>query len=197
LAPLANMSGSIRNNYRRSVPVIVIEKGSGVVLALCLTITELRRTSGRLVGVYCPPDLHERQVRMMFALHRQTQPLATRFVFRIVAVFVLTLTCGLASHAAKAQVRIGIGIGGIGGVLLDDSYRRSQQSEQYQRSHGAAESNSTKKSTKARNQKPKKDDSKIAKDSQPKVKPPEPVASAPPTAPLTAGPPPTPDNFGQ
>jgi len=83
------------------------------------------------------------QVRTMFALHRQTQPLATRFVFRIVAVFVLTLTCGLASHAAKAQVRIGIGIGGIGGVLLDDSYRRSQQSEQYQRSHGAAESNST------------------------------------------------------
>jgi hypothetical protein len=133
----------------------------------------------------------------MFALHGQAYPLATRFVFRIAAVVVITFTCGLASHTAKAQVRIGIGIGGIGGVLLDDSYRRSQQSEQYQRSHGPAESNSTKKSTKAKNQKPKRDDSKIAKESPPKPKPPEPVASAPPTAPLTAGPPPTPDNFGQ
>lgn len=137
------------------------------------------------------------QVRAMFVLHHQAHSLATRFVFGIVAVFVLALTCGLASHTAKAQVRIGIGIGGIGGVLLDDSYRRSQQSEQYQRSHGAAESNSTKKSTKAKNQKPKRDDSKIAKESPPKPKPPEPVASAPPTAPLTAGPPPTLDNFGQ
>jgi hypothetical protein len=133
----------------------------------------------------------------MFVLHHSTHSLAARFVFRIVAAFVLALTCGLASHTAKAQVRIGIGIGGIGGVLLDDSYRRSQQSEQYQRSHGAAESNSTKKSTKAKNQKPKREDSKIAKESPPKPKPPEPVASAPPTAPLTAGPPPTPDNFGQ
>ena len=137
------------------------------------------------------------QVRTMFALHRQTQPLATRFVFRIVAVFVLTLTCGLASHAAKAQVRIGIGIGGIGGVLLDDSYRRSQQSEQYQRNQSAAESKPTKKTTKAKNQKPKKDDSKIAKELPPKAKSPEPVASAPQATPLTAGPPPTPDNFGE
>ena len=135
----------------------------------------------------------------MFALHRQTRSLANRFVFGIVVVFVLALTCGLASHAAKAQVRIGIGVGGIGGVLLDDSYRRqrSQQGEQYQRSQGATERNSTKKATKARNHKPKRDDSKIAKDSPPKAKPPEPVASAPQTTPLTAGPPPTPDSFGQ
>ena len=143
------------------------------------------------------------QVRTMFALHHQTHSCATRFVFRIVAVFVLALTCGLASHTATAQVRIGIGIGGIGGgiggVLLDDSYRRqrNQQSEQYHRSQGATESNSTKKATKARNQKPKRDDSKIAKESPPKAKPPDPVASAPQTTPLTAGPPPTPDNFGQ
>lgn len=139
----------------------------------------------------------------MFALHRQTRSLATRFVFAIVGVFVLTLTCGLAFHTAKAQVRIGIGVGGIGGgiggVLLDDSYRRqkSQQSEQYHRSQSATEGNSTKKTTKARNQKPKRDDSKIAKDSPPKAKSPEPVASAPQTTPLTAGPPPTPDNFGK
>lgn len=139
----------------------------------------------------------------MFALHRQTHSFATRFVFGIVVVFVLTVTCGLASHTAMAQLRIGIGVGGIGGgiggVLLDDSYRRqrSQQGEQYQRSQGATERNSTKKATKARNQKPKRDDSKIAKDSPPKAKPPEPVASAPQTTPLTAGPPPTPDSFGQ
>src|SRR6476659_9502158 len=87
------------------------------------------------------------QVRIMFSLHRQTRSLAKRFVFGILVAFVLALTCGLASHTAKAQVRIGIGVGGIGGVLLDDSYRRhqSQQSEQYQRSQSAAESKSTKK----------------------------------------------------
>jgi hypothetical protein len=136
----------------------------------------------------------------MFALHRQTHSLATRFVFGIVVVFVVTLTCGLASHTAKAQVRFGIGVGGgLGSVLLGDPYRmqKSQQSEQYQGSQGAKESNSTKKTTKVRNQKPKRDDSKIAKDSSPKAKPPEPVASVPQTTPLTAGPPPTPDNFGQ
>ena len=139
----------------------------------------------------------------MFALHRQTRSLATRFVFGIVVVFVVTLTCGPASHTAKAQVRFGIGVGGIaggiGGLLLGDSYRRqkSQQSEQYQRSQSATEGNSTKKTTKARNQKPKRDDSKIAKDSSPKAKPSEPVASAPQTSPLTAGAPPTPDNFGE
>ena len=134
----------------------------------------------------------------MFALHRDTYSLATRFVFGIAATLVLTLAYGLVPHTANAQVRIGIGIGGIGGVLLDDSYRRQkgQQNEHYQRGQGATESNS-KKAAKARNQKPKKDDSKIAKEAPPKLKPPEPVASAPPTAPLTAGPPPTPDNFGQ
>lgn len=134
----------------------------------------------------------------MFALHRQTRSLAKRFVFGIVVVL-LALTCGLASHTAEAQVRIGIGVGGIGGVLLNDSYRRqqSQQSEQYQRSQSATESKSTKKTSKAKNQKPKRDDSKIAKESPPKAKPPEPVASAPQATPLTAGSPPTPDNFGE
>ena len=139
----------------------------------------------------------------MFALHRQTRSLATRFVFGIVVVFVVTLTCWPASHTAKAQMRIGIGVGGIGGAiggaLLNDSYRRqkSQQSEQYQQSQSTKERNSTKKTTKARNQKPKRDDSKIAKDSSPKPKPSEPVASAPQASPLTAGAPPTPDNFGE
>ena len=139
------------------------------------------------------------QVRIMFSLHRQTRSLAKRFVFGILVAFVLALTCGLASHTAKAQVRIGIGVGGIGGVLLDDSYRRhqSQQSAQYQRNQSAAESKSTKKTTKAKNQKPKRDDSKIAKESPPKAKSPEPVAGAPQATPLTAGPPPTPDNFGE
>ena len=136
----------------------------------------------------------------MFSLHRQTRSLAKRFVFRILVAFVLALTCGLASHTAKAQVRIGIGVGGmIGGAMLDDASRRqqSQQSEQYQRRQSAAESKSTKKTTKAKNQKPKRDDSKIAKESPPKAKSPEPVASAPQATPLTAGPPPTPDNFGE
>lgn len=135
----------------------------------------------------------------MSALHRQTRSLAKRFVFGIVVMVVFALTCGLASHTAKAQVRIGIGVGGIGGVLLDDTYRRqkTEQSEQYRRSQSATESKSTKKTTKAKNQKPKGDDSKIAKESPPKAKSPEPVASAPPATPLTAGPPPTPDNFGE
>ena len=137
----------------------------------------------------------------MFSLHRQTDSLATQFVFGIVAVLVLALACGLAPHTAKAQLRIGVGVGGIGGgiggILLDDSYRKSQQGEQYQRSHGAAESNSTKKSTKAKNQKPKRDDSKIAKESPPKAKSPEPVANAPQAKPLRAGPPPNPDKFGE
>ena len=82
----------------------------------------------------------------------------------MVVVFVVTLTCGPASHTAMAQVRFGIGVGGIaggiGGVLLNDSYGRqkSQQSEQYQRSQ-ATERNSKKKNTKARIEKPKRDDS--------------------------------------
>jgi hypothetical protein len=139
----------------------------------------------------------------MFALHRQTRSLATRFVFGIVVVFVVALTCWPASHTAKAQMRIGIGVGGIGGAiggaLLNDSYRRqkSQQSEQYQRSQSATERDSKKKNAKARIEKPKRDDSKIAKDSSPKPKPSEPVASAPQASPLTAGAPPTPDNFGE
>src|SRR5262245_2439605 len=134
----------------------------------------------------------------MFALHRQSGSLATRFFFGIAALFVCALTCSIASPTAKAQLRIGIGVGGIGGVLMDDAYRRqkSQQDEQYQRRQSATESDSRKKTTKIKNQKPKKDESKIAKDSPPKAKPPEPVASAP-TTPLTAGPPPAPDNFGQ
>jgi hypothetical protein len=140
----------------------------------------------------------------MFALHRQTRSLATRFVFGIVVVFAVSLICGLASHTAKGQVRIGIGVGGGiggaigGGVLLDDSYRRqkSQQSEQYRRSQSATES-PTKKTAKARNQKSKREDTKVAKDSPPKAKSPEPVASAPQATPLTAGPPPTPNNFGE
>jgi len=102
-------------------------------------------------------------------------------------------------------MRIGIGVGGIGagigGLLLNDPYRRqkSQQSEQYQRSEGATERNSTKKTAKARNQKSKTktEDTKIAKDSPPKAKSPDPVASVPQTTPLTAGPPPTLDKFGE
>jgi hypothetical protein len=139
----------------------------------------------------------------MFALHRRSRSLATRFVFWIVAVLVVTLTCGLASQTAKAQFRIGIGVGGIGGAIAgpprDDSYRRqqSQQNQQYQRNQRATEGNSTKKTAKSRNQKPTREDTKIAKDSPPKAKSPEPVASAPQTTPLMAGPPPTPDNFGE
>jgi len=135
----------------------------------------------------------------MFALHRQTRSLVTRF---FLVVFVAALTFGLTAQPAKAQLRFGIGVGGIGGgvggVLLDESRRqKSQQNEQYQRSQSATESDSRKKTTKARNQKPKRDESKIAKESPPKATPPEPVASAPQSMPLTAGPPPTPSNFGE
>ena len=133
----------------------------------------------------------------MFALHRQTRSLAKRFVFGIVVVFLLALT----SHTAKAFLPIGIAVGAgmVGGAMQDDSNRRqqSQQSEQYQRSQSATESKSTKRTTRAKNQKPKRDDSKIAKESPPKAKSPEPVASAPQATPLTAGPPPTPDKFGE
>ena len=133
----------------------------------------------------------------MFALHCKVRSVAARFCFGI-GVVVCALIFGIASHTAKAQVRFGIGIGGaIGGALLEESRRQnSQQNEQYHRSHGATESSSPRKTTKAKNQKPKRDDSKIAKDSPPKAKTPEPVASAPQTTPLTAGPPPTSDKFG-
>ena len=118
----------------------------------------------------------------------------------VLIAVVATLLITSASHTAKAQVRIGIGVGGmIGGAMLDDASRRqqSQQSEQYQRSQSTAESKPTKKTTKAKNQKPQRDDSKIAKELPPKAKSPEPVASAPQATPLTAGPPPTPDKFGE
>ena len=118
----------------------------------------------------------------------------------VLIAVVATLLITSASHTAKAQVRIGIGVGGmIGGAMLDDSNRRqqSQQSEQYQRSQSATESKSTKRTTRAKNQKPKRDDSKIAKESPPKAKSPESVANAPQAKPLTAGPPPTPDKFGE
>ena len=118
----------------------------------------------------------------------------------VLIAVVATLLITSASHTAKAQVRIGIGVGGmIGGAMLDDASRRqqSQQSEQYQRSQSTAESKPTKKTTKAKNQKPQRDDSKIAKESPPKAKSPEPVTNASQAKPLTAGPPPTPDKFGE
>jgi hypothetical protein len=143
---------------------------------------------------------------ILFASHRQTRSPASRFIFQSAVVLVVAFACGLASQTAKAQLRFGIGVGGIGGgiggILLDDSSRRhqSQQNQQYrqqyQRNQQAMESNSTKKTAKARNQKPKKEKTKIAKEQQPKAKPAEPVASAPSTTPLTAAPPPTADNFG-
>ena len=146
----------------------------------------------------------------------------------VLIAVVATLLIPSASHPAKAFSPIGIAIGAgmLSGAMHDDSYRRqkSQQSEQYQyqyqyqRSQSATESDSTKKHVKVRNQKPKRDeikiaknerddskiakherdDSKIAKDSPPpKAKSPEPVASATQATPLTAGPPPTPDKFGE
>ena len=136
----------------------------------------------------------------MFALHRQTRSLAKRFVFGIVVVFVLALTCGLASHTAKAQVRIGIGVGGMMAVFcwtIRIEGKKASKANNTNEAKAPTESKSTKKTTKAKNQKPKRDDSKIAKKSPPKAKSPEPVASAPQATPLTAGPPPTPDNFGE
>jgi hypothetical protein len=142
----------------------------------------------------------------LFASHRQTRSPASRVIFESAVVLVVAFACGLASQTANAQVRFGIGVGGIGGgiggFLLDDSSRRhqSQQNQQYrqqyQRNQQAMESNSAKKTAKARNQKPKKEKTKIAKEQQPKAKPAEPIALAPSTTPLTAAPPPTADSFG-
>jgi hypothetical protein len=138
------------------------------------------------------------QVRIMVGLHPQTWSLAPRLVFGIVVVLVVTLAPALVFQTAKAQVRFGIGVGGvgggIGGILLDDSLRR----QQYQQNQKATESNSTKKTVKTRNRNHEKDNTKIAKDSPPKAKSlSEPIASAPQTTPLTAGTPPTADNFGE
>ena len=110
---------------------------------------------------------------------------------------VLFLMFALAAPA-KAFFPFGIAVGGamVGGAMQAER-QQSQQSEQYQRRQSAAESKSTKKTTKAKNQKPQRDDSKIAKESPPKAKSPEPVASAPQATPLTVGPPPTPDKFGE
>ena len=134
----------------------------------------------------------------------------------VLIAVVATLLIPSASHPAKAFSPIGIAIGAgmLSGAMHDDSYRRqkSQQSDQYQyqyqRSQSATESDSTKKHVKVRNQKPKRDeikiakherdDSKIAKDSPPpKAKSPEPVASATQATSLAAGPPPTRDKFGE
>jgi hypothetical protein len=120
----------------------------------------------------------------------------------VLIAVVATLLITSASHPAKAffPIAIAVGAGMAGGAMQDDSYRKqkSQQSEQYQRGQSATESNSTKKTVKARNQKPKRDNSKIAKDSPPaKAKSAEPVASAIQATPLTAGLPRTPDNFGE
>jgi len=119
----------------------------------------------------------------------------------VLIAVVATLLIASAPHTAKAFLPIGIAVGAgmVGGAMQDDSNRRqqSQQSEQYQRSQSATESKSTKRTTRAKNQKPKRDDSKIAKESPPKAKSPESVANAPQAKPLTAGPPPTPDKFGE
>jgi Skp family chaperone for outer membrane proteins len=119
------------------------------------------------------------------------------------AVLSLTLTLATIATPAKAFSSIGIAIGGaMIGSAMQAERQHSQQSEQYQRreqyqrSENGAESKHTKKTTKAKNHKRERDDSKIAKDSPSKAKSPEPVASAPQTTPLTAGPPPTPDKFG-
>ena len=134
----------------------------------------------------------------------------------LIAVVATLLITSAQPAKAFSPIGIAIGAGMLSGAMHDDSYRRqkSQQSEQYQyqyqyqRSQSATESDSTKKHVKVRNQKPKRDeikiaknerdDSKIAKDSPPpKAKSPEPVASATQATPLTAGPPPTPDKFGE
>ena len=122
----------------------------------------------------------------------------------VLIAVVATLLIASAPHTAKAFLPIGIAVGAgmVGGAMQDDSNRRQQsqqshQSEQYERSESATESKHTKRTTRAKNQKPKRDDSKIAKESPPKAKSPESVANAPQAKPLTAGPPPTPDKFGE
>jgi hypothetical protein len=147
----------------------------------------------------------------MFALYRQACSLATRFVFGIAAMLVVTLACALVFQTAKAQVRFGIGVGGIGGVLLDDTLRRQQnqnpnsETRRQQNQNANSESNRTKKAAKTRNQNHRKEDIKTAKGSPPDGKSPTekpPIVSAPQTAPLTASTPasvgtrPTAGDFG-
>jgi hypothetical protein len=116
-------------------------------------------------------------------------------------VLSLTLTLATIATPAKAFSSIGIAIGGamVGSAMLAER-QHSQQSEQYQRreqyqrSENGAESKHSKKTTKAKNHKRERDDIddiKVAK-----AKSPEPAANAPQAKPLTAGPPPTPDKFG-
>ncbi|MGB7659241.1 MAG: hypothetical protein WBL96_13030, partial [Pseudolabrys sp.] len=88
----------------------------------------------------------------------------------VLTAVVATLLITSAPHTAKAFfpiIGVAVGAGMVGGAMQDDSNRRqqSQQSEQYQRSQSATESKSTKRTTRAKNQKPKRDDSKIAKES--------------------------------
>jgi len=118
------------------------------------------------------------------------------------AVLSLTFTLATIATPAKAFFPIGIAIGGasILGNAMQAERQQSQQREQYQRreqhqrSEDGAESKHTKKTTKAKNHKRERDDTddiKVAK-----AKSPEPVANAPQAKPLTAGPPPTLDKFG-
>jgi len=105
---------------------------------------------------------------------------------------VLFLMFALAAPA-MAFFPIGIAVGGamVGGAMQAER-QQSQQSEQYQRSENGAESKHTKKTSKAKNHKRERDDTKIAK-----AKSPEPVANAPPAKPLRADPPPNLDRFGE
>ncbi len=137
-------------------------------------------------------------MRTMFALHREAWSSATRFVFRIVAMVIITLTCAFVCQPSKAQVRIGIGVGGIGGILLDDALRRQQSQN--------ADSETTKRTAKTRNQKHRKEKRKTARrsppnDESPSEKPPiakpSPTTSLTASAPTTVGPPPATGDFGK
>jgi hypothetical protein len=139
--------------------------------------------------------------RIMLALHDKPWSSAGHYVCKIVTMLVVMVAfaCGLGFQAAKAQVRIGIGAAGIGGVLLNDALRNPQ----YQRDV-YPDADSTKKSAKTKNRNHANDERKTAKHSRPAdtssaEKPP--ITDAPTKSPPTEPPRPvststTADKFG-
>jgi hypothetical protein len=68
--------------------------------------------------------LKKAQTSVMFVLDNKARSLLRPLVFTIAAMLVVVLAGVSTSRTANAQFRIGIGLGGIGGVLFNDPARR-------------------------------------------------------------------------
>jgi hypothetical protein len=85
--------------------------------------------------------LKRAQTSVMFVLDHKARSLLRPLVFTIAAILVVVVSV---SETANAQFRIGIGLGGIGGVLFNDPARRPA----YQ--NGSPSAEPTRKPSKAR-----------------------------------------------